>query len=238
MGLLGGIFKITGTIVGKTSEIAFKGAGEIIGAVADGFGADSIADASREIGNGLGDFSNGALIATGNGVGTVIDTALDIATELGGGIGESVAESMGATQHEIENGRKIGSIIGGAAAGLLVGDVIGAGITTVTAATATASTGVAISSLHGVAQTSATLAQIGGGTIAAGGGGVAAGTAILNGINVISAADGARVASTKTVNNTYHSPEVDKIKNLTYVNSEEDDENLEIIDIDSFDTFF
>ena len=47
---------------------------------------------------------------------------------------------------------------------------------------ATASTGTAISSLGGVAATNATLAWLGGGSLAAGGGGIALGTAVLGGI--------------------------------------------------------
>lgn len=42
-----------------------------------------------------------------------------------------------------------------------------------------ASTGTAISSLSGAAATNATLAWLGGGSLAAGGGGMAAGTAVL-----------------------------------------------------------
>ena len=49
----------------------------------------------------------------------------------------------------------------------------------VVAKIATASTGTAISSLHGAAATNAILAWLGGGTVAAGGGGVAAGTAVM-----------------------------------------------------------
>ena len=49
---------------------------------------------------------------------------------------------------------------------------------------ASASTGTAISVLSGVAAKSATLAWLGGGTLAAGGGGVAAGTAVLGGLVV------------------------------------------------------
>ena len=47
---------------------------------------------------------------------------------------------------------------------------------------ATASTGTAISTLSGAAATNATLAWLGGGSIAAGGGGMAAGAAVLSGI--------------------------------------------------------
>lgn len=49
---------------------------------------------------------------------------------------------------------------------------------------AAAGTGAAISSLSGAAAESATLAWLGGGTIAAGGGGVAAGTLVLSGVAV------------------------------------------------------
>lgn len=48
------------------------------------------------------------------------------------------------------------------------------------AALASASTGTPIAALHGVAATNATLAWLGGGSLASGGGGVAAGGAILN----------------------------------------------------------
>lgn len=60
------------------------------------------------------------------------------------------------------------------------------GVPTVTTsavmAIGTASTGTAISSLSGAAATNATLAWLGGGSLAAGGGGVAAGTAVLGAI--------------------------------------------------------
>ena len=49
---------------------------------------------------------------------------------------------------------------------------------------ATASTGTPIIALHGAAAQSATLAWLGGGSLAAGGGGIAAGTAVLGGIVV------------------------------------------------------
>lgn len=51
----------------------------------------------------------------------------------------------------------------------------------------TASTGTAITGLSGVAATNATLAWLGGGSIAAGGGGIAVGTAVLGGLVVIPA---------------------------------------------------
>jgi hypothetical protein len=59
-----------------------------------------------------------------------------------------------------------------------------AGVMTFTSGTtlATASTGTAIGSLSGAAATNATLAWLGGGTVASGAGGVAAGTAVLGGV--------------------------------------------------------
>ncbi|MER6364481.1 hypothetical protein [Kitasatospora sp. NPDC001527] len=68
-----------------------------------------------------------------------------------------------------------GALAGGAATGYSVG--MGTFLTV--GAFATASTGTAISGLSGAAATSATLAWLGGGSLAAGGGGVAAGTTAL-----------------------------------------------------------
>lgn len=57
-------------------------------------------------------------------------------------------------------------------------------VTASVGALATASTGTAISTLSGAAATNATMAWLGGGSLAVGGGGVAAGTAVLTGITV------------------------------------------------------
>lgn len=71
--------------------------------------------------------------------------------------------------------------LGGAAVGT-AGGFAAAGATTAAVMTlGTASTGTAIASLSGVAATNATLAALGGGSIAAGGGGIALGSAILGG---------------------------------------------------------
>lgn len=70
---------------------------------------------------------------------------------------------------------------------------LSSGVATATAAyglvgmLAKAGTGTAISALSGAAAKSATLAWLGGGTLAAGGGGVAAGTAVLGGLVVVPA---------------------------------------------------
>lgn len=70
----------------------------------------------------------------------------------------------------------------GAIAGVGVGAGTAAGVFAAVSAAATASTGTAIASLSGAAASSATLAWLGGGSLAAGGIGVAGGTAVLTGI--------------------------------------------------------
>ncbi|WP_439681761.1 hypothetical protein [Embleya sp. MST-111070] len=70
--------------------------------------------------------------------------------------------------------------VGALAGGALAGSGAGVGTFLAVGAFATASTGTAISGLSGAAATSATLAWLGGGSVAAGGGGVAAGTTVLS----------------------------------------------------------
>lgn len=81
-------------------------------------------------------------------------------------------------QEIIDLNTAIGSIAGGAASGALAG----IGAFGAVSALGTASTGAAIGSLGGVAATNATLAWLGGGSLATGGLGVAGGTALLGGI--------------------------------------------------------
>lgn len=71
---------------------------------------------------------------------------------------------------------------GGATAGAAAGGAAGYATFTAAAMLGSASTGAAISGLSGVAATNATLALLGGGTLAAGGAGVAGGTLLLTGI--------------------------------------------------------
>ncbi|MBP2312929.1 hypothetical protein [Azospirillum soli] len=71
-------------------------------------------------------------------------------------------------------GAAVGSIASGALAGVAAYGGVGA--------LATSSTGVAIGSLSGAAATNATLAWLGGGSLAAGGAGVAGGMAVLGGV--------------------------------------------------------
>ncbi|WP_139980216.1 hypothetical protein [Nocardioides litoris] len=74
--------------------------------------------------------------------------------------------------------RGLTSLAGGTAAGASAGALTFSAV----GAFAAASTGTAISSLSGAAATSATLAWLGGGSLAAGGGGVAVGTTVLAGV--------------------------------------------------------
>ena len=67
------------------------------------------------------------------------------------------------------------------ASGTAAGATAAAGTASVVAAVGTASTGTAISTLSGAAATKATLAWLGGGSLAAGGGGMALGAALLTG---------------------------------------------------------
>ena len=70
--------------------------------------------------------------------------------------------------------------IGGVAAGTFAAFAASGAVTATTAALGSTAAGVAISGLHGVAATNATLALLGGGTLAAGGGGVAVGSMVLS----------------------------------------------------------
>lgn len=70
----------------------------------------------------------------------------------------------------------------GAIGGVGVGAGTAAGVFAAVSALATASTGTTIASLSGAAASSATLAWLGGGSLAAGGMGVAGGTAVLTGV--------------------------------------------------------
>ncbi|MEB3223292.1 MAG: hypothetical protein VKS61_14550, partial [Candidatus Sericytochromatia bacterium] len=72
----------------------------------------------------------------------------------------------------------------GAAKGTLAGAALSAGVGGGVAAFGTTASGVAIGTLQGAAASNATLALLGGGSLASGGGGMAAGSAVLGGIAV------------------------------------------------------
>lgn len=187
MGLLGGIFKVTGKVAGLAVEYGIKATGATVALVAELNDNDELARKSRslsaEIGEHAGMFTN--IIGYGLGVG--IDKAIEVGGKVGGAVGEFVVECNGGDDSQKRTGKIIGSAVGGGAIGLVTGEIIGTAVSTMTAATGIASTGTAISTLHGAAATNATIAAIGGGALAAGGGGIAAGEAILTGIDVVSA---------------------------------------------------
>lgn len=72
-------------------------------------------------------------------------------------------------------------LISGALKSVAVGTGVRSGVLTLVGAFGTASTGTPIAALHGVAVTNASLAALGGGSLATGGGGVALGGALLGG---------------------------------------------------------
>lgn len=75
-------------------------------------------------------------------------------------------------------------LVEGGFKGLAAGALMGIGASSLAASIGTASTGTAIATLSGAAATNATLAWLGGGSLAAGGFGIAGGTALLGGIGV------------------------------------------------------
>lgn len=89
-------------------------------------------------------------------------------------------ESLAEVETRLSAGEMALNSLKGVAGGVIVGTAAPAAIMGAVTAFGTAGTGVAISSLSGVAATNAALAALGGGTLAAGGGGVAAGSALLS----------------------------------------------------------
>uniref|UniRef100_UPI002AD3AA3C hypothetical protein n=1 Tax=Frankia sp. Cr1 TaxID=3073931 RepID=UPI002AD3AA3C len=85
-------------------------------------------------------------------------------------------------QVQVNAAQVVGAMAGGVVVSAAAGAGAGAAAFATVGAVATASTGAAISGLSGAAATSATLAWLGGGSLAAGGGGVAAGTTVLGAI--------------------------------------------------------
>jgi hypothetical protein len=96
------------------------------------------------------------------------------------GIDATMQRVTGLTTLDIDAASWIGGVLGTAVAG--VG--LRAGVTSVVVGNALASTGAAISGLSGVAATNATMAFLGGGSLAAGGGGMALGATALNFVTI------------------------------------------------------
>ena len=95
-------------------------------------------------------------------------------------IKEKELEELETVEMNASTALKTAAIGGSMAAVAATG--VPAAVTGAVSAMCAASTGTAISSLSGAAATNATLAWLGGGSIASGGGGVAAGTAVLGGL--------------------------------------------------------
>lgn len=94
-------------------------------------------------------------------------------------VGDFSTQTLGGLRQDYQALKDAGLGLG---AGLGSGAALAFGAYNGTMMLGTASTGAAISSLGGVAATNATLAWLGGGSLAAGGGGMALGTAVLGGI--------------------------------------------------------
>lgn len=95
------------------------------------------------------------------------------------GMGDFSSQSLSELRNDYQALKDAGLGLG---AGLGSGAALAFGAYNGTMLLAAASTGTAISSLSGVAATNATLAWLGGGTLAAGGGGMALGTMVLGGL--------------------------------------------------------
>lgn len=112
-------------------------------------------------------------------------------------------------------------IIGGGAAGVGAGALIGWGVYGGVSTFAMSGTGAAIGTLNGIVASNATLAWIGGGSLAAGGFGVVGGTVILGGLIAAPAfaiiAGLAGVAAGKNLDNAYaNKAEAEKISEQVY----------------------
>lgn len=183
MGFMGKLIKNAGSIAGTVAEYGLKATGEVIGMVAEAADKPELAEKSRKVSSGIGEFVGGTTKVIAEGAGFAMDKAIELGSKAGGEIGATIAKSKGASDEQINKSRVVGNAIGGGLVGLATGDLIGTAVTGVAAATGVASTGTAIATLHGAAATKATLAAVGGGALSAGGGGIAAGQAILHGID-------------------------------------------------------
>ncbi len=157
--------------------------------------AESIVDAARKRVNTQRKATNDALVDYGarklrafNGViddfiqtfGRLKNVELSQSVELDKlNLGDFSTQTLGGLRQDYQALKDAGL---GVCAGLSSGAALAFGAYNGTMMLATASTGTAISTLGGAAATNATLAWLGGGSLAAGGGGMALGTAVLGGI--------------------------------------------------------
>ena len=131
----------------------------------------------------------------------------------------SISKGIGFSMESIEKMEKIDMEVSKALASTALTGAVGAAaamgtpalVTSAVSAFATASTGTAISSLSGAAATNATLAWLGGGSLAAGGGGIAAGAATLAAIK-IAATGGVALIVAGLLASTHYSKRLTKVK--------------------------
>lgn len=112
------------------------------------------------------------------------------------------------------------NMLGGTAASLSAGTAAGFGVFGMTGALASASTGTAISTLSGVAASNATLAWLGGGSLATGGLGMTGGMVVLGGVvtgPALAVAGWALSAKAETAKNEAH-VNLDKARSIKNTN--------------------
>lgn len=127
------------------------------------------------------------------------------------GIGFSIdsLEKMERIDMEVSKAIESSAIVGGLGAAAAMGTPTI--VTSTVASFASASTGTAIATLKGAAATNATLAWLGGGSLATGGGGMAAGAAVLTGIKV-AATGGVALIASGLLASTYYSKKLTEVK--------------------------
>lgn len=134
-------------------------------------------------------------------------------------IGKDVRNQMDSLAHLVQQTKQVDMTTGELTSKTILVGALGSltaastpvAITSAVGAVATASTGTAISSLSGAAATNATLAWLGGGSLASGGGGIAAGTAVLGGLQV-AATGGVALIAAGLLASSYYSNKLTKIE--------------------------
>lgn len=102
--------------------------------------------------------------------------------------GEVNEESLILSSDELDQIKAVAisakDMLSGGVASVAAGNLIGLAVTSGLVGAAQASTGIAISALHGAAATNATLAALGGGALHVGGAGMAGGAAVMSGLTM------------------------------------------------------
>ena len=166
----------------------------------------------------VSDFGNRRLVSLQNTTGRFLKMLEDMGQNnnvkeyaISSGVGFSIdsLERMERIDMEVSKALKSTMIVGGLGTAAAMGTP--ALVTGTVGMLATASTGTAISSLSGVAATNATLAWLGGGSLAAGGGGMAAGAALLGTIQA-AATGGVALLAAGLLASTHYSKKLTEAK--------------------------